>query len=797
MVYLTVFLLSLASLAYEVLLPRIFSFTQWHHLSFLVVSVVVFGFGAGGLAAGRGPGRWLAQRWPATMGALALLFSLTAAGSLAFLLRTPLDYFRLPLEPRQAGYLALMYLLLLACFLFAGAAQALAFARAPGRAGWLYAAGMAGAACGAAVPMALLGSRTGLGEVQLSLACLALPVLPWVLAPLLRGGAGPAARGRPLALGLGSLTASAALLFLAARSPAQLRPSPYKLLAQARQMAGTRELASENSLRGRVDWLASPALRFAPGLSLAFPGGLPEPELAVVDGDGLLALYPLEPDGSRFSRFSASYAAYELLGGRRGRALLLLESGGLSLACASAAGYAPAELTVWVRHPAVARRLRRRNPSLDVAAGNPRALLARSSGGFEVIQLESWGPSVPGQASLNQDHLLTLEAFTRCLQLLGPDGALTLSRRIDLPPADSLRQLATAFTALKRLGAVEPGRHLAMLRSWDSYTLVVTRRPLGPERLQRLRRFCGERSFDLMFLEGLTEEEANRFNRYDQPYHHRELQALYRALAEGEPERYYRSYYLDVRPASDDRPFPSRFLKPLRVGRLYRATGSRPHSLLLSGEVVVAATLALAVVLGVPLLLLAGRGRPAGDRPQPGWRLYFPATGAAYMFVEMGLIQDFTLLFSDPVTALALALSGLLVFSGLGGALSARWPRRGLWGALGALGCLLALGILFRGRLLDALLRLAEAPRLAVVLLLLAPLGVLLGVPLPVGLRLLASGRHTRAWGSNGIASVLAAVLALPLAMLAGGRLVYLAGACGYLAALAAALPRRGGAVPA
>src|SRR5690606_21335269 len=134
-------------------------------------------------------------------------------------------------------------------------------------------------------------------------------------------------------LGLGSLAASAALLFLAARSPVQLRPSPYKLLAQARQMAGTRELASENSLRGRVDWLASPALRFAPGLSLAFPGGLPEPELAVVDGDGLLALYPLEPGGGQFSRFSASYAAYELLGGRRGRTLLLLESGGLSLAC--------------------------------------------------------------------------------------------------------------------------------------------------------------------------------------------------------------------------------------------------------------------------------------------------------------------------------------------------------------------------------------------------------------------------------------------------------------------------------
>ena len=43
-----VFLLSLSMLAYEVLLTRIFSITQWNHLSFMVISIALFGFALSG-----------------------------------------------------------------------------------------------------------------------------------------------------------------------------------------------------------------------------------------------------------------------------------------------------------------------------------------------------------------------------------------------------------------------------------------------------------------------------------------------------------------------------------------------------------------------------------------------------------------------------------------------------------------------------------------------------------------------------------------------------------------------------
>ena len=62
----SVFLVSLSSLGIEILLTRAFSFSQWNHLSFMVISIVLFGFGASGsllsLNEGRRPGRWNTPR---------------------------------------------------------------------------------------------------------------------------------------------------------------------------------------------------------------------------------------------------------------------------------------------------------------------------------------------------------------------------------------------------------------------------------------------------------------------------------------------------------------------------------------------------------------------------------------------------------------------------------------------------------------------------------------------------------------------------------------------------------------
>ena len=98
--FLAVFVVSLSTLAFEVLLARIFSITQWNHLSFMVISIALFGFAASGtllgLIAGK-PGR-LANRLiaPDAVPWLIGSFSLFTVTALFILVRLPMDYFLIP-----------------------------------------------------------------------------------------------------------------------------------------------------------------------------------------------------------------------------------------------------------------------------------------------------------------------------------------------------------------------------------------------------------------------------------------------------------------------------------------------------------------------------------------------------------------------------------------------------------------------------------------------------------------------------------------------------------------------------
>ena len=138
------------------------------------------------------------------------------------------------------------------------------------------------------------------------------------------------------------------------------------------------------------------------------------------------------------------------------------------------------------------------------------------------------------------------------------------------------------------LGARNPANHLAVIRNWDTFTLLVSKHPILDG--ARLKKFAHNRNFDLVFLPGITVEQANRFNKFDAPYHFVEINRLASAYQQNEEDAYFKSYFLDIRPQSDNRPFPGRYLKWLRIRSLYRTLGSRLYALLMSGEVVVSAT---------------------------------------------------------------------------------------------------------------------------------------------------------------------------------------------------------------
>jgi hypothetical protein len=170
---------------------------------------------------------------------------------------------------------------------------------------------------------------------------------------------------------------------------------------------------------------------------------------------------------------------------------------------------------------------------------------------------------------------------------------------------------------------------------------------------------------------------------------------------------------------------------------------------------VIQGAIAGAVLILLPLSRIK-RSWPAGTGTRMG--AYFFALGLAFLFVEMAFIQKFILFLSHPLYAVAVVLSGFLIFAGLGSAYSPRLaqrlePHRRSPVTVAVAGILIVslIYVTLLPMLFDVLIGLADGIKMAVSIVLIAPLAFCMGMPFPIGLSRLADNAPDFipwAWGS-------------------------------------------------
>jgi hypothetical protein len=786
-----VFFVSVSTLAFEVLLTRVFSIGQWNHLSFMVISIALFGFGASGTFLCIVDNRKKTRRRQITSRntSIVLVYLYSASAILSFLAlnRIPLDYFSLPIEPIQALYLLAAYLLPAMPFFFSGMIISLAYMTSPEKTGLIYFATMAGSALGAVAPIPLLPL---LGEGKLILVSALISLIPAIfpaLYPARREKAGKGGQKWQRISGVpGMLLIIIMAVFMSDSRAANLirvNPSPYKALSQILQFPETHVIESTTGIRGRLDMVKTPYLRYAPGLSLKYTAALPGQNAVFRDGDNQLVLYDIQskPGNFQFAKYLLSYSGYHL---RRNpeTALLILNGGGSAVPCAAASG--ARQISIVEPSSRLAAKLRRRYRH-KIINQNSRAYLARSGNRYDVIQLENWGTSVPGSAALNQEHYFTIEAFSEYWNHLTPQGVAIISRKLLLPPSDSLRLWAAAYEALKRQGVARPDNHLAILRNFDTFTLLVSKSSVN---YQRIVDFAASRNFDLVFLTGMPPGLANRFNVFDRPFHFEEINRLAGLYQTGRQAEYFHEYFLDVAPQSDRRPFPARFLKWSKVKKLYQSMGRRFYALFMSGEIVVSVVFSEALLISFILLIIPILvGTRGTQKPKLGQVVYFFAVGAGFMFVEIYFIKRLIILVGEPVISFMLVIAGVLFFTGLGGIWVYKKGQRGLRLPLALLILVVVLEAAAFEMLVAYVLQTSTGLRYVFAVLFLLPAGFLMGLPFPLGMRYLLNSPVQRAyaWSVNGCASVLTAIVAAQVAISWGIPQVAAAGVSAYGLALA------------
>ncbi len=162
-------------------------------------------------------------------------------------------------------------------------------------------------------------------------------------------------------------------------------------------------------------------------------------------------------------------------------------------------------------------------------------------------------------------------------------------------------------------------------------------------------------------------------------------------------------------------------------------------------------------------------------------------------------MQKFILFLNHPLYAIAVVLSGFLVFAGLGSGYSVRLAQRlentrfsPIVAAVAGIVGLSLVYVLFLTSISTWLVTLPDAARIIAAIGLIAPLAFCMGMPFPLGLTKLAALAPDFipwAWGINGFASVVSAALATLLAIHFGFTAVVLLALIFYL--LAAALVQR------
>ena len=797
-ILLSLLLLSTATLTFEIDLTRLFSVAQFYHFAFMIVSIALLGYGASGTALTIFPGlrRSDSRR---SMAWLALAIGISIL--LAYLLTNwlPFDSYSLLVDRKQVFILVLQYVSLSAPFFFSGLALAKLLSGFPSQAGSTYAVNLFGSALGCAI--ALLAPSFIGGEGLVTLSCL-LAVVAAVVALW-------AVRLTRFKLPAGLLVAGLLVFTLldlglrlggrAGLNALDLHISPYKSLSYALQVPGAQLKTQRWNAFSRVDIVQSPAIHSVPGLSYRYLQPLPSLDGLLVDADDLSPVVRLTTDPV----FTASLpTALAFVLHPQANSLILEPRGGIDLLTAlslSTGRVTCVELNPLIVNAAPAYADQR----LLVHVETGRSYLQRTNEQYDVILLSlasSFHAVQSGAYTLAEDYRYTVESFRDMLSRLTPGGVLVSMRWLQDPPSEDLRLFALAVQAVRGSGG-DPWLQIAAIRGYNTTTVLVKNGAFSSAELSTVRQFSAERAFDLTYLPGIQAGDANQYNILPEPSYYQ----AYLSLLEAEPlETFYQNYAYDVRPPTDDHPFFGHYFKWGQTPQILAQFGKAWLPFGGGGYLVILSLLALAIILACLLILLpVGLGRlrrhnPARRASAFNQRnlMYFGMLGLAFLCVEVPLLQRFILYLGNPAYAFTGVLFGLLFFSGLGSRLSHRLSLRLM---LGLLIPLIVVMPLFLPWLFETTLSLTLVARLVITLASLAPLGFLMGVPFPAGLRLLAVGGESVAesgeidskqqgiswaWAVNGAASVVAPILAALLALSYGFRVVLWVGALFYLMAL-------------
>ncbi len=588
-------------------------------------------------------------------------------------------------------------------------------------------------------------------------------------------------------------------------SPDSLLISQYKSQNQLLTLPATKIVDHYSSPLGLITVVESAAmpLRHAPGLSIRADQELPEQLAVFTDADNMTAISAFDGDLASVGYLDQTTSAlpYHL----KSLSDILILGSGTGSDVLQALYHQVNHIDAVELNPQISDLVKTQyadfaghiysNPKVTLHNAEARGYVVTSDKSYDLLSIslmDTFGTSAAGLYSMAENYLYTEQAIKQYFQHLNENGYLSLTRWLKLPARDMPKLLAMVVNVLKQNKDVDPKQQILIIRSWQTDTLIVKNGVISSEEIKQLKQFCNDRNFDLVYYPSISEQEVNRFNILQQPYFYQAAQAL---LGES-PQAFIDAYKFNIEPATDDRPYFFQFFKWRTLPELVSLATGGSLFLLESGYLLLIAALIQAIIASCLLLLLPfwlwktrlGIDTKRHDTHQVA--AYFFCLGIAFLFIEIGFIQKFTLILYHPLYAITTVISTFLISAGLGSHFSSqltvdKHPYIIVLPIMMIL--VLSFGYSLNFDLIaTGLLSMSDISRYVGSILLIFPLGFFMGMPFPMGLIKLGQIMPEfipLAWGINGCSSVISAILATLIAMQYGFTVLITLAVCIYLIA--------------
>ncbi len=814
--YAGLFMVSLATLMFEILLTRIFSVTMWYHFAFMAISLAMLGMTVGAV--------WVYVRAPDAgpaetkdkMVRSSLLFAIwTVVG---FLIHTIIPF----IAGRSFAALASMvvtYTVISIPFVFSGICVCLALTRYPRHVSKLYAVDLAGAASGCVLLVYAIKITDGPSAVIFVASLASMGAVFFSLDGGFKELRRIAATGSVLFAAFGVINT------VLAKNQHSLLP-----LAWTKGWRDPPALYEKWNSFSRITVSDEPERREKPfgfGLSSTYASDRKLRQLFLkIDASAETVLTGF--DGHWDELEHLKYDITNLVHYIRpdSRVLVVGAGGGRDVLSALAFGQ-KSVLAVEINEDIIRAVNKRfgdftghldRNPRVTFVNDEARSYIARSRDQFDIIQvsfIDTWAATAAGAFVLTENSLYTMEAWRVLLEHLTPSGVLSISRwYFRYFPSEMYRATSLAGASLAQLGIHDPEKHIVIIKCLSGQghelevvphgdaenargknfehfavgTILVGKKPFPDEDLDRIEEVAKRLQFEIVF--------GPRFS----------VDSTFSNLTSGRGlEKSAASLPIDLSPPTDDRPF---FFNMLRLRDAWNPanwnagiSGINLQAVFVLGALLVTVIALSALSIIVPLALTTRRETLRGATPH---LIFFAAIGLGFMFIEISQMQRMIVFLGHPTYSLSVLLFALLLSSGLGSYTTQRFSNpASLRLAITPLLLLLVLLIIFgivTPHALHSFQASTTIQRILAAVAILSPLGLTMGMAFPLGLKLAA--RQSNAitpwlWGINGAASVCASVLAVAIAMNAGISAAFWTGfGCYTIAFGAFASASRGGRRP-